>query len=158
MKTIYLLSNIILFAIIVSSCKKDEKDNLVVPPTAVEAPMETKKIECYQAVVEQDTILLTLDVNSVNDFNGELTYSYYQKDKSFGTLLGNVRGDTIFADYTFQSEGKTSVREMAFLKKDPTTYVEGYGDIIETNEKTVFKDKKAIKFDGNIIYKKINCN
>ena len=89
-----------------------KKKEVVVPPLEVEAPLETPKKECYQAVIEKDTITLTVDVNSVNEFKGELNNSYYEKDKSFGTLLGNVKGDTIFADYNFQSEGKTSIQRV----------------------------------------------
>jgi len=109
------------------------KKGVSVPQLEVEAPVETVVQECYQAIIEKRTITLTVDVNNVNQFEGELDYSYYQKDKSFGTVFGNVKGDTVFADYTFQSEGKTSVRELVFLKKDGDTFVKGYGEILETN-------------------------
>jgi len=156
MKVVYLLSNVVLLAIVIS-CMDSKKKEVVVPSLEVEAPLETPKKECYQAVIEKDTLTLTVDVNSVNEFTGELNYSYYEKDKSFGTLLGNVKGDTIFADYKFESEGKTSIRELAFIKKDANTYVEGYGEMIDANGKMTFKDKSKIKFDGNIVYNKINC-
>lgn len=156
MKALYLLSNVVLIALF-TSCMDSKKKEVVIPPLEVEAPMETPEKECYQAVLEKDTITLSVDVNSVNEFKGELNYSYYEKDKSFGTLLGNVKGDTIFADYKFQSEGTTSIRELAFLKKDVNTYIEGHGEMIETNDKMSFKDKSKIKFDGNIVLKKIDC-
>ena len=156
MKKAYLFSTVILLALSYS-CMNNKKEEGKVPQLKVDAPLETKANECYQAIIEKDTITLTVDINNVNQFEGKLDYSYYQKDKSIGTLLGNVKGDTIFADYTFQSEGKTSVRELAFLKKDLNTYVEGYGEIIETNGKMVFKDKSKIKFDGNVVYNKIDC-
>lgn len=158
MKTVYILSSVVLISVsIFTSCMNNKKDETVIPPLEVEAPMETAKKECYQAVIEKDTITLSVDVNSVNEFKGELNYSYYEKDKSFGTLLGNVKGDTIFADYNFQSEGVTSIREIAYIKKDANTYVEGYGDMVESNGKMSFKDRKKIKFDGNIVYNKIDC-
>lgn len=156
MKAIYLLSNVILL-VIITSCMDSKKKEVAVPSLKVEAPMETDQKECYQAVLEKDTIRLTVDVNNVNEFIGELDYSYYEKDKSFGTLLGNVKGDTIFADYKFESEGKTSIRELAFIKKDANTYVEGHGEMIDVNGKMTFKDKSKIKFDGNIVYNKIDC-
>ena len=156
MKNVYLFSTVIVLALS-TSCMDNKRKDVSVPQLEVEAPVETAAKECYQAIIEKDTITLTVDVNNVNQFEGELDYSYFQKDKSFGTLLGNVKGDTIFADYTFQSEGKTSVRELVFLKKDANTFVEGYGEVLETNGKMVFKDISKIKFDGNIVFKKINC-
>lgn len=156
MKKVYILSTMVLVGVL-GSCMNNTKKEVVIPPVKVEAPMETAEKECYQAVIEKDTITLSVDVNSVNEFKGELNYSYYEKDKSFGTLLGNVKGDTIFADYKFQSEGTTSIRELAFLKKDVNTYIEGHGEMIETNDKMSFKDKSKIKFDGNIVLKKIDC-
>lgn len=156
MKTVYVLRIVVFFSVF-TSCMDKNKKEVVIPPVAVEALMETPGKECYQAILEKDTITLSVDVNSVNEFRGELDYSYYEKDKSFGTLLGNVKGDTIFADYKFQSEGTTSIRELAYLKKDANTYVEGYGEMIETNGKLSFKDRSKIKFDGNIVLKKIDC-
>jgi len=128
MRNVYLFSTILLLAIS-TSCMNNKKEAVSAPQVQVEAPLETTSKECYQAVIEKDTITLTVAINDVNQFEGELDYSYYQKDKSFGTLLGNVKGDTIFADYTFQSEGKTSVRELVFLKKDSNTIVEGHGEV-----------------------------
>lgn len=154
MKTVSLICNIVIIASL-SSCMKNKKEGVVAP--IAEAPMETTTKECYQAIIEKDTVTLTVDVNSVNEFKGELDYSYAQKDKSFGTILGNVKGDTIFADYTFQSEGKTSIRELVFLKKDSNTLVEGHGDIVDMNGKVAFKDKSKLKFDGNVVYNKIDC-
>lgn len=156
MKNIYLFLSVTLL-VASSSCMNNKKEAATVPELQVEAPLETIVKECYQAIIEKDTITLTVDVNNINQFEGELDYSYYQKDKSFGTLLGNVKGDTIYADYTFQSEGKTSIRELVFMKKDANTYVEGYGEMIEVNDKMAFKDKSKIKFDGNIVYNKIDC-
>ncbi|MGO4820823.1 MULTISPECIES: hypothetical protein [unclassified Flavobacterium] len=156
MRNVYLFSTILLLAIS-TSCMNNKKEAVSAPQVQVEAPLETTSKECYQAVIEKDTITLTVAINDVNQFEGELDYSYYQKDKSFGTLLGNVKGDTIFADYTFQSEGKTSVRELVFLKKDSNTIVEGHGEVLEANGKMMIKDKSKIKFDSNVVYNKIDC-
>jgi hypothetical protein len=55
------------------------------------------------------------------------------------------------------SEGVSSIREVAFLKKG-STYVEGYGDVVDDNKgKVTFKDTKQLKFEGNIVLSKIDC-
>lgn len=101
---------------------------------------------CYQYINNKDTVLLSISGEAVT-VTGILSYNYYEKDKSSGDLQGNMYGDTLIADYTFQSEGTTSVREVAFLKKD-SSFVEGYGDVEEKDGKMVFKNRSTIQFTG----------
>lgn len=67
-----------------------------------------------------------------NEVTGDLACKYFQKDQNKGTLRGVMIGDTLFATYTFTSEGIESSREVASLKKD-NDLVEGYGDVQEKN-------------------------
>lgn len=101
---------------------------------------------CYQYIHGKDTVLLSISGEAIT-VTGLLSYNYYQKDKSSGDIQGNMYGDTLIADYTFQSEGTTSVREVAFLKKD-SSFVEGYGDVEEKDGKMVFKNRNTIQFTG----------
>ncbi len=88
-----------------------------------------------------------------NLVTGELVYDYFEKDKNTGTIKGEMKGDTLFAEYMFMSEGINSVREVAFLKKGDS-WIEGYGDVEEQTGKIVFKNKAALKFEINITLKK----
>jgi hypothetical protein len=63
--------------------------------------------ECYQAIIEKDTITLTVD-NNVNQFEGELDYSYYQRQSFWNTFLGNVKGDTILRIIPFSPKENVS--------------------------------------------------
>jgi len=56
-----------------------------------------------------DTIRLNLTQQGT-DVSGPLAYLLTEKDSNTGTLSGQMRGDTLIADYTFQSEGEESVR------------------------------------------------
>jgi len=85
-----------------------------------------------------------------------MNYCIAGKDKNTGTLQGQVRGDTIFADYTFWSEGKQSVRQVAYLKKD-NSLLEGYGDAQEQGGKMVFKNTGALNFGKGVVLQKVNC-
>ncbi|MDQ3142733.1 MAG: hypothetical protein M3Q56_10860 [Bacteroidota bacterium] len=96
---------------------------------------------------------LTITANLVN---GDLAYNFYEKDKSKGTLTGTMNGDTLFAQYTFMSEGMESVREVAFLKKG-NDFVEGYGEM-DKETGTKFLDKNNIDFSGNSLLKQTSCN
>ena len=43
--------------------------------------------------------------------------NFYDKDKSTGTLEGELKGDTMYEDEALSSEEIWSVREVVFLKK-----------------------------------------
>ncbi len=82
-------------------------------------------------------------IRNGNLVTGELVYDYFEKDKNTGTIKGEMKGDTLFAEYIFMSEGINSVREVAFLQKGDDL-IEGYGDVEEQTAKIVFKNKAAL--------------
>ena len=88
--------------------------------------------------------------------NGTLSYNLFEKDKNNGTITGIVKGDTIIADYTFQSEGTTSTREVVWLKKNDDL-VEGFGDTEELKGKMKFKNTSNLRFDQSMVFKPIVC-
>jgi hypothetical protein len=69
---------------------------------------------------------------------------------------GTMHGDTLLADYTFQSEGRQSVREVAFLRRD-IGFVEGYGPVTEQQGKTVFKLPRTLHFDAKYMLLPVAC-
>ena len=99
---------------------------------------------------------MSFNVNSHQEVNGKLSYNIVGKDKNEGSLIGNMKGDTLIADYTFMSEGVSSIREVAFLQKDGA-FIEGFGDVIEANGKFSFKDKTKLKFDAKNTLTKVDC-
>jgi len=138
-----------------ASCKKEEKQ--VVTEKEMEQPeISVSSKDCYLYVKGKDTVRLTLVTANGDNVAGDLTYSFYEKDKNAGTVSGMFKGDTLYADYNFQSEGMASVRETAFIKKG-NTLVEGFGEITEKDNKQVFKDRKSLKFDGRVVLNKVDC-
>lgn len=153
MKKVILLG--VVFISVFVSCKKEKVEVPAAPEKLVTEEPESK--ECYRAILKKDTIILTLNIKNGQLSSGNLSYVFYEKDKNHGTLVGQLRGDTLYADYTFMSEGISSVREVAFLKKGDT-YVEGFGDAIDDNKgKITFKNRKQLKFDGNVVLSKVDC-
>lgn len=147
-----------LTALLMASCQGGtaKKTQAKIDSTMVtNATASPDSIRCYQYIKNRDTATLSLKTEN-NKVNGTLGYNLYEKDKNAGVITGLVKGDTIIAGYTFQSEGKTSVREVAFLKKgDQLT--EGFGDIEEVKGKFKYKDISKLKFDGSIVFSKIEC-
>ena len=149
---------IILMGIFIS-CKKET----TLPPPQIEpnAPKEAELVEpagdqCYTSRLNGNIVALSFNVNSHQEVNGKLSYNITGKDKNEGTIIGNMKGDTLIADYTFMSEGVSSVREVVFLQKDGA-FIEGYGDVADANNKVTFKDKKKLKFDAKNTLTKSDC-
>jgi len=138
-----------------ASCKIEEKQ--VVTEKEMEQPeVSVSSKDCYLYVKAKDTVKLTLISANGGNVSGDLVYNLYEKDKNSGTVSGMFKGDTLYADYSFQSEGMNSVRETVFIKKG-NTLVEGFGEITEKDNKQVFKDKKALKFEGDLVLNKVDC-
>lgn len=110
---------------------------------------------CYAFMKNKDTVSLSI-VKAGTSVSGELDYNYFEKDKNTGTIAGLIKGDTIFADYTFRSEGLTSVREVVFLKSGDQL-LEGHAAMKDEGGKTIFTDRKTLKFDSSMPLSTINC-
>eukprot|EP01012_Entosiphon_sulcatum_P027333 TRINITY_DN32934_c0_g1_i1.p1 TRINITY_DN32934_c0_g1~~TRINITY_DN32934_c0_g1_i1.p1 ORF type:complete len:158 (+),score=22.65 TRINITY_DN32934_c0_g1_i1:358-831(+) len=121
--------------------------------TNAETPPDA--VQCYQYIKNRDTATLSIKSED-NKVTGTLGYNLYEKDKNAGTIAGVIKGDTIIASYTFQSEGQKSVREVAFLKKGDQL-IEGFGDVQEVKGETKYKDLSKLKFDGSMAFSKIEC-
>lgn len=110
---------------------------------------------CYAFLTPSDSIWLKTEVFP-NVVTGILKYRISGKDKNSGTLEGKFHGDTLIADYSFHSEGRLSVRQVAFLFQD-SSMVEGYGDIQEQNGKFIFRNASEIDFSKGLKLQSISC-
>nr|GFC68635.1 hypothetical protein [Tanacetum cinerariifolium] len=60
-----------------------------------------------------------------------------------------MHGDTLVADYTFQSEGTTSIRQVVFLRRD-IGFIEGFGPALAAVEfASVAADAEVAKVGQN---------
>lgn len=152
-------NRILAFAIVgvfFTSCKEKTEEQVVTEKEMEQPEVSVSAKDCYLHVKGKDTVKLSLITANGNNVSGDLVYSFFEKDKNSGTISGMFKGDTLYADYTFQSEGTSSVRETVFIKKG-NTLVEGFGEIDEKGNKQVFKDKKALKFDESLVLNKVEC-
>ncbi len=157
----YLLIFVAIVSIAIISCKNEtekEEPEVVSPEEAdiMESDVNAPEIACYRYVSKKDTVLLQMEKMS-DDVAGTLSYNYFEKDKNEGTFEGIMVGDTLFADYTFGSEGTVSVREVMFVKKG-NKLVEGYGEVEEVEGKTKFKSKTKFTFNNAMPLEEINCD
>jgi hypothetical protein len=111
--------------------------------------------QCYAHASATDTIRLTLQTTQPT-VTGQLTYHYFEKDRNQGTISGTMHGDTLLADYTFQSEGTTSVRQVAFLRRD-IGFIEGFGTVVEGQGKMTFRQPRALQYDAKYTLLPVAC-
>ena len=111
---------------------------------------------CYSSVAKKDTVLLNAHMSG-DSITGSLGYKLYEKDQNNGSILGKMYGDTLRAMYTFMSEGKSSVRQVAFLKQNDD-FVELYGNSKMEDGKMVFENRSTLKFSDAMALQKESCS
>jgi thioredoxin-related protein len=149
---ISILSLVVLFTACQSNNSEKTATDTDAPDTNI---VPASQQYCYKYIKDKDTATLTM-MSSGTITTGELKYNLYEKDKNSGIFEGELKGDTLLAEYTFNSEGKESVRQVAFLKKG-NQLVEGFGDVEEKNGKMLFKDKSKLTFGNSIVFNKVEC-
>lgn len=157
----YLVVTCALISII--SCEKkisetvnteNAKDSVVVVPENAEPIESSTQQTCYLGATGKDSVFISLDDN-LGTITGKMRYKNLEKDSSFGDIVGTQNGDTLKLNYTFQSEGINSEREIYFLKKkDQLT--EGIGDHKIEGKKDFYENTSKLKFDGFIL-KQVDC-
>ncbi len=151
-----LLTAIITLFLVGTSCGNDSgKSDTNATDTAATGNNSVAATECYLYINNSDTVSLQITING-RSVTGALNYSLHEKDRSQGVIQGEIRGDTLLADYEFKSEGIVSLREVAFLKKD-NGYAEGYGEAEEKDGKMMFKNVAELNYSNTVILKKTNC-
>jgi len=148
MKNVFPIIALIIFA---TGCQNGkggkQKSGTKLPPN--------QDLQCFLYQKGNDTILLSFDIQE-NRVNGNLVYNFYEKDKNKGTINGKISSDTLFADYTFISEGIQSKRQVVFLKRGEN-YIEGRGEINEQSGVADLSGKSKILFDNSFSLRKIPC-
>ncbi len=145
------LSSILISLILSVSCNTGEKKDSQTDDTN----KKSSPLNCYLYASAGDTIQLKL-IHIGDAITGTLVYGYKEKDKNRGTIQGRMRGNLFVADYTFQSEGVQSVRQVAF-KMEENSIIEGYGDIYSENGKVQFKNLDSLKFNESMKLVEIAC-
>ena len=112
---------------------------------------------CFISIFKKDTGRLDLHVNN-GLVTGNLSYNRFEKDKNSGTIQGKIQDSLIIADYTFQSEDITTVRQVVF-KMVGKNLTEGFGDILinKDGDSAFFKQPLQLKFPGDQVFVRTEC-
>ena len=145
----------LLFITLVVACNNNPEKTDQPATDNASADKSKPRTECYLYAKNKDSISLQVTIND-KSVSGELIYSFHEKDMNQGIIQGELRGDTLLAEYEFKSEGIVSVREVAFLKKG-NGYAEGYGEAEEKEGKMLFKNVAGLTYSDTVILKKADC-
>jgi len=137
--------------------KKEQPDQVQPTPTETEELLDNTEPTCYLFATDRDTVSLRLYPPVEGKIKGDLNYYFFERDGNTGHIEGEIHGDTLFADYTFQSEGLISVREVAFLLGEGQV-MEGYGDVEEKDGRMVFWHKDSLDFSNGLVMPKVPCS
>lgn len=121
---------------------------------STETPVSDKS--CYSYFSANDTITLILK-GPDTALHGSLVYMLNGKDRNIGTLVGKMSGDTLLADYTYQSEGQSSMREVAFLRKEGQM-LQGFGPVQVKDNHQYFSDRGKLQFSSNMALTNQHCH
>jgi hypothetical protein len=122
----------------------DLRTDTVSDRSASDEPTEIHVVQtCYVWSTGKDSITLKIEQTGTV-VTGQLNYVWFEKDSNRGTIKGEMRGDTLVADYTFMAEGMESVRKEFFLKKGDVFVI---GQIDYEHDKEPYQAKNA-KFTG----------
>ncbi|MGV3603049.1 MAG: hypothetical protein ACO1N1_17665 [Dyadobacter fermentans] len=101
---------------------------------------------CYTSLIKKDTVLFNGLVYG-DSIKGSLGYKLYEKQQQNGTLLGVMRGDTIWGTYTFMSADSEFVNEVSYLLND-SLMIEGLAERNLRGKVFVFDDKARVQYNG----------
>ncbi|MBE0393848.1 hypothetical protein HNQ02_003571 [Flavobacterium sp. 7E] len=144
------------------SCKNNQEEKAEIPAETPSELAVQKSVssECYQAIYEQDTLMLKLNTLESGEITGDMTMTIENMPTKQGNLAGEFKGDTLYASYTFiqgDYKEKTYKNPMAFLKKGDQLIL-GNGEIQTTMGASYFVKGKPIDFE-RVKYKfdKVAC-
>jgi hypothetical protein len=154
--------SIITLAFMFASCNQDlentrtEKENEPIQKDTTKLIQNYKLLDgCYTMIISNDTAVMTVSQKG-DSLTGSLIYNRKDKDDNTGTVYLLKTNDRAEGWYAYQSEGKTSVRQVVF-KINENTLAEGYGDIKMNNDTAIFKYPHALNFEEKHRFNKVNC-
>lgn len=147
------MKNLGLFCLLLSciafeSCNKKPK---VDAQTLDEKPVS---VQCYKALYDKDTIDLKINTLKNGKITGDMQMNLLNMPIKVGTIAGEFRGDTLFADYSFIQGSNKEIKfknPLALLKRGDKLIL-GNGKIETYLGASYFVKGQPIDFD-NVKYK-----
>ncbi len=153
MKKLLIVILLIVAVVLIARSTKKTSAPVEVPTTTQTSAI----VGCYVAGTDKDVFTMHIASQEGQAVAGDLKFNNFEKDSSSGTFTGTYTNDTLIGDYTFNSEGTTSVMQVAF-KKSGQDFVRGYTDV--NADGTQFTDVSTLTYDASSplnVFKKGEC-
>jgi hypothetical protein len=108
---------------------------------------------CYVSQLKQDVYTLILKSTDENTVTGKISFNNFEKDSSSGSFNGTFDNNILLGNYSFDSEGMHSNRQLIFKKVD-AGFVEGFGEVKSLGDSEVFADLNKITYEPNLTFVK----
>lgn len=155
MKTAHIVLTIIVLGLITLLVWPKQKDMSMGDTPAVVGQNESI-VGCYVATIAKDVYTLKIESHEGLTVAGTLAYKNFEKDSSSGTLTGVYDGTVLLGDYSFNSEGMTSLAQVAF-KKTLDGFVRGFGDTQTVGNKEMLIDTTNLSYENSPTFVKTAC-
>lgn len=108
--------------------------------------------QCFTRISGKDTSYLQFENNN-ELISGQLEYRLFEKDRNQGTISGAIHNNILEAQYSFMSEGVTSVRPVVFKLENDQLF-EAIPSSVDNQGIPVFdKDPAKLKFEETAFVK-----
>ena len=108
---------------------------------------------CYVARLDKDVHTLTISDDNNGKATGALVFKNFEKDSSSGIFTGTFKDGILLGDYSFESEGMNSVRQVIF-KKDKDKFIEGFGPVTVVDNRESLNDILDVTYDQKLTFVK----
>lgn len=154
----YALGIVCIFSVIICSCNSGG-DNKQAQSKGQSKGDSVLNSQCYIAIDGSDTAYLNLNSRADGTISGKLLIDFLDKPNNDGTLVGEFRGDTLFADYTFTTgENKTVYKNPLAFLNDSSKMILGVGTIETYLGRSYFAKGKPIDFEkGRFRFASLDC-
>lgn len=104
---------------------------------------------------EGDSAYLNINVKDTT-INGVLEYNWNLRNDDTGTVVGVYRDSLLYVNYSFESEGITSVKEVIFKYRQGQLF-QAFGELDQRNDTVIFRDRGLLQFDLQHPFIKSQC-
>ncbi|MBL7758612.1 MAG: hypothetical protein JNL59_14490 [Chitinophagaceae bacterium] len=145
--------------LLLAACNQQDSPAAETPSDTTSKPgkLSTEPVrDCYAWIKGKDSIYFSLDLGT-GIRNGRLVYAWAEKDRNEGVWKGTIDENVLAGWYTFNSEGRQSVRQVAW-KVVGNSLWPASGPVKQQQDTFYFSDPVHLQFDSTQAWQQVPCD